>query len=78
MTDKTLRKKTIEHAAQKAAQAAVNESVKGLLERIRLHEAIDNIIETTIPKKYTGLKRARIKDRIRENLSKEHIFHRKK
>jgi len=72
MVNKALSKEMIEKAAQEAVQAGVLEAVKALRERIKLKETVDRIIEIAIPKRYSGPARARIKDRIRENLRKEY------
>jgi len=69
----TLNKEMIAKAAQTAIKPALREAIRGLRERVRLNESIEHIIETAIPRRYSGAERARIKARIRENLRKEKI-----
>jgi len=66
----------IKAAIQRAVPKAIKESVEQVFENLRIkidrYDMIDNIIEATIPRRYSGFVRTRMKSRIRENLRKEH------
>lgn len=69
---KILSEATILRLAKKAMRKSVKEAKGELKRKFEKEEAINNIIESVIPSRYSGYRRDRMKSRVRESLRNNH------